>query len=239
MITQDELCLQWAVKYIIAGSKEPYVIFDVGSNVGDYIQLINSMVKSKVNIHSFEPNPKTFEKLNGRFGTQENVKLNKCGLGIKDNEDMTLFDPAGLGTAIASLYNRKAYEGFKPEDQPHKIPVRLTNLDSYVKLHGIEKINYLKIDVEGHELEVLKGAEETFAKGLVNVGQFEMGDTFKDAGITIEDFVNFFDQYGYQIYFQQIKDENIVRKTEDVNSYDNWENLLFVNTKLFTTESGE
>lgn len=239
MITQDELCLQWSVRYIVANSKEPFTIFDVGSNVGDYIQLINSMVKSKVNIHSFEPNPKTFVKLSERFGTQENVKLNNCGLGLKENEDTILFDPAGLGTAIASLYNRKAYEGFKPEDQPHKISVKLTNLDSYVKANGIDKINYLKIDVEGHELEVLKGAEDTFAKGLVNVGQFEMGDTFKDAGVTIEDFVSFFDRFGYQIYFQQIKDENIVRKTADVNSYDNWENLLFVNTKLFAAGTGE
>jgi len=233
MITQDELCLNWAVKYIVKNVdlNKQFVIFDIGANIGDYIQLLNSNVQANLSIHSFEPNPKTFERLYERFGGQPNVKLTNAGLGSLDGK-MTLYDPGNHGSAIASLYNRKAFENFPSQDQPIPIEVDLITIDSYIKNNNIKQVNYMKIDVEGHELEALKGAKESFEAGIVNAGQFEMGDTFRDAGITIEDFVSWFDTVGYSIFYRDIVPANLVRKTSDVITTDNWENLIFVKNTL-------
>jgi len=233
MITQDNLCLHRAVKYIThkTDKSSPFVIFDVGSNIGDYIELLNSMVQANFVVHSFEPNPKAFERLNERYGTQPNVTLNNVGVSSSEHK-MDLYDPGSVGSAIASLYNRKAYEGFKPEDQPVPVEVSLISIDSYVSKNNITQINYLKIDVEGHELEALKGAVNTFQSGIVNAGQFEIGDTFKDAGISIDDFVKFFDSFGYSIFYGDVAPGNIVKTASDVVSVDNWENLLFIKNEL-------
>src|SRR5262249_51443129 len=69
-----------------------------------------------------------------------------------------------------------------------KREIRLRRLDDVVKERGIERIDLLKLDVEGHELRVLEGAEETMKRGGVDLIQFEFGGSNIDSRTYLQDF---------------------------------------------------
>jgi hypothetical protein len=64
----------------------------------------------------------------------------------------------------------------------------------------IEVINWLKVDVEGHELEVLKGAESTISSKQIDFISFEFGGANIDTRTFFKDYYNFFDEEDYRIY---------------------------------------
>jgi hypothetical protein len=67
--------------------------------------------------------------------------------------------------------------------------IALTTLDSYCAFEGIQKIDFLKIDAEGHDLEVLKGASTMLAEGRITYVQFEFGGANIDSRTFLRDFV--------------------------------------------------
>jgi hypothetical protein len=74
--------------------------------------------------------------------------------------------------------------------------VELTPLDSLFST----PIDLLKIDAEGYDLEVLKGAKTLLRKNLINYIQFEYGMATKDAGLKLDDFIVFLKQFNYSVY---------------------------------------
>jgi FkbM family methyltransferase len=230
MITQDDKCLRECSKYITKNlENNEIVFFDVGLNKGDWSSLVLSMLtdKYKVQIHGFEPNPVAYSVSHELFKHDNRVVANNFGLSSKCTSTI-LYDPGGNGSAIGSMYKRPVYQtlGGSPELIEHSI--ELSTLEQYTKTNNIEHINYLKIDVEGHELDVLFGARKFFEKRAINAGQFETGGTFQDAGICMMDFVEFFKQYNYGMYFQRVHRDNEIT----TNISFEWENILFVNKSL-------
>lgn len=233
MITQDDLCLRACSKYIKRrhGKNKKTIFFDVGSNKGEWIDLVCGMLVDSVDyqVHAFEPNPVAYNLLSNKFSKADKNKVILNNTGVSSvAKTATLFDPKGEGSALGSLYDREVFHSWadKPEIIRHQ--VSLTTLDSYVKTNNIDIINFLKIDVEGHEIEALEGSKVLFENKQVNVGQFEAGGTFKDAGISIKDFIDFFNKYNYGIYFKEVS-KNCELKT---NVEFEWENILFVDKSL-------
>jgi len=233
MITQDHLCLQRAKQFIMhkKDKTKPYIIFDIGANKGAYANLIYSMINAKHIVYSFEPNLKAFQMLKQNCPQTDNYKVFNIGFS-SSIRDSILYDPGNKGSEIASLYNREVFKDFKIEDQPTEIPIKLSTVDNFLHENNIDQVHYMKIDVEGHELEVLLGANDSFNKKLINAGQFEFGSTFADSNITIEDCVAFFTKHNYSLFFNDVLPSNIVKKTSDIQSVDNWENILFINNEF-------
>jgi hypothetical protein len=70
----------------------------------------------------------------------------------------------------------------------------------YCSENSIKQIDLLKIDVEGAELNVLKGSEKMFKEKKIKICVFEFGQTIFDMGHTIEDFKTFFKKHDYKIH---------------------------------------
>src|SRR5205814_1039651 len=122
----------------------------------------------------FEPNPASVAEL--RSHVSERMVLNAVGLGAVEGT-VTFF-------RHSDSVNRRAY--FQcPEDCACKTVVPVVRLDTYVREHQIPHIDFIKIDTEGYELEVLKGAQAVLP--LVDAIQFEYGGTYADSGITLND----------------------------------------------------
>jgi hypothetical protein len=77
--------------------------------------------------------------------------------------------------------------------------VRIITLDSYCGEHQIEHIDLLKLDVEGHELDVLNGATHMFSKAAISMVQFEFGGCNIDTRTFLKDFFYFFSERGMRI----------------------------------------
>ena len=155
-------------------------VFDVGANVGDWTALALTINSSLV-IHAFEPSHATFSHLvSRRF--PPNVLVNPIGLG-EHSETRELFVYSDYSGAN-SLYRRVG----TPSEQQKKEVVFVRTLDEYSKETGVERIEFLKIDVEGHEVFVLRGARQSLEAGRIGVIQFEYGGCYIDARALLRTF---------------------------------------------------
>ena len=132
--------------------KKGDLIFDVGANYGNRTEVFLNM---GANVVAFEPQNVCYNYLNTKFGNK--IKLEKVGLGEQEGE--SVFFTSDNSTTVASLakdWIDKAKESrFSDIDWNHSQNIKLSTLDLMIKKYGSP--NFIKIDVEGYEYEVLKG----------------------------------------------------------------------------------
>lgn len=170
------------------------IVFDVGANVGSWT-LMALQVNPHLRVHCFEPNRSAFERLSLRNrGT--NVICNNFGLGSRaETRSMYVY---GDASAINSLYLRHGLEdGWNLAPQPRAETVRLQSLDAYCEEQGVERIDFAKLDVEGHELEVLRGSIRMLTQGRIKIVQVEYGGCNIDARVLLKDIFDFFGPLHY------------------------------------------
>ncbi|MCR0985125.1 FkbM family methyltransferase [Roseomonas populi] len=169
------------------------VLLDVGANYGSYADYL-SRIAPTAQIHAFEPHPRTFQRLSQRFSGR-GITLVQQALSDRSGE-LELFDFAdGDGSTQASL-SQEAVDLFA--DQVVRHAIRCTTLDSYLEQEGIERVAFLKIDTEGFDLNVLKGAERAIRERRIGVIQFEFIPANIATRVTMRDF--FTALPGYEIY---------------------------------------
>lgn len=124
---------------------------------------------------------------------------NNSGLSfIKCEKDLYIFEN---GSGLNSLYQRHGLEnGWNLKPQQKKEKVKLDTLQNYCNEQNISKIDYMKIDVEGHELEVFKGGRGLFTNLHVNIIQFEYGGCNIDSRVLLKDIFEFFKGMDYNFY---------------------------------------
>jgi FkbM family methyltransferase len=179
--------------------KKDLVLFDVGANIGDYTQsLIEHLAgKSSLDIHAFEPSEKTFAKFVEKHAAQMFIYANRCALAAEAGTAMLYTD--GDLSGLASLTKRKLDHYGIPHGKMVE-EVKLSTLDLYCREKGIAAIDLLKIDVEGHELDVLRGGVGLFEARQVTLVQFEFGGTHIDTRTYLRDYYHFFEPHGYKIF---------------------------------------
>jgi len=174
---------------------ENLILFDVGANVGKYANLLYETFDKNTQIYSFEPSPIAFQKLLENTENKANVKAFNFGFGEKE-QIMTLYrdkDASGL----ASVYQRELVHHQIEMNKTEEINIKA--IDSFVIEKQIDKIDLLKLDVEGHELKVLEGAKNILASGKINFIQFEFGGCNIDSRTYFRDFYNLLHKQ-YKIY---------------------------------------
>ncbi len=171
-------------------------LFDVGANVGLYTKLLLDFFGDTATIHSFEPSARTFEKLKGNL-SGDRVKPFNFGFGETDSK-ITLYSNQE-GSTLASVYPRNLEHAGIAMGETEEITLR--SIDSFCTEYGIHHIDFLKIDVEGHEISVLKGAETLLKQGNIHFIQFEFGGCNIDSRTYFQDFYTLFkdDYHMYRI----------------------------------------
>lgn len=172
-------------------------VFDVGANVGDWTALALK-INPNLQIHCFEPSAATFQRLHER-DFKGSVKYINIGLSSAPGEATLYVFEHCAGTN--SLYKRQGLEdGWGLKAQQHKETIRLTTLDAYCQRSGIQMIDFVKVDVEGHELEVIRGAEGMLKQRRIKRIQFEYGGCNIDSRVLLKDIFDFFAPYSYVFF---------------------------------------
>lgn len=184
--------------FVKSRSGAPYVIFDVGANQGQFLTLILQNFKNDIDfsVHCFEPSRFTFDILKSHFQKLSHIKLNNFALG-KEKGQLKLYYPFdGTGYASLTQRNMKHYGlNFEKSEE-----ISIETMDSYCEKTGIKHVNLLKIDVEGHELGVLLGAQGMFESRRIDFCTFEFGGACIDTKSSFKDFYYFFTDNEMQIY---------------------------------------
>ena len=116
----------------------------------------------------------------------KNIKKYNFGFGSENTSMFLNYDNQGSG--LASVYERKL--GHMNIDFSKKEKIEIKKIDDFCKEHDINNIDLLKMDVEGHELEVLKGAEKMLSNNSISAIQFEFGGANIDSRTYFQDFYN-------------------------------------------------
>lgn len=167
----------------------PLIIFDVGANKGQFLDMIEQGLRGiDCHIHVFEPSKHTYQILSENAKSYSNLTLNNLALGRQVGEFDLHYDE--LGSGLASLTKRKLnHFGY---DFKYAEKIQVETLDDYCARNSIHTIDHLKLDVEGHELDVLQGGIKMFQNQRIKMVSFEFGGCNIDSRTYFRDFYNFF-----------------------------------------------
>ena len=174
-------------------------IVDVGSNVGEYsLKAFELSFMGKV--HLVDPLQRNLDISNNKllnFG-YDRFTLNKFALSNQISSEKFYTNNDHDLSGHDSLHDMKQIGG---KESITTIEVDVTTFDNLVEEKKINKVHFMKIDVEGNELSVLEGSRNAFKNKLIDYVQFEYGNAALAARTNLYDFIVFFNQYKYTLYF--------------------------------------
>lgn len=146
-------------------------------------------------------------------------ELHWIGLSHKIGEaNLHIF---GDGEGTNSLYKKEGLVSSQGKEEK----IRLDTLNHYCLDRGISHIDIPKLDVEGHELSVLKGGRRLLDEGRIRFVQFEYGGIYIDARVLLKDMFDILQKFGYQmhkIFYKELRP--VVRYDQRLENfqYSNW-----------------
>jgi FkbM family methyltransferase len=207
--------------------KEMPVFVDVGANVGGYSLRLRRHYPS-AKILAIEPNPKTFTKLRHAICDEKTVLIDK-GLGATEGT-LPFFDRRDCdgSSGHGSLYEA-VITGIHKVDTV-RVDVPITTLDRIVQEQVLNRISLLKIDTEGHELAVLRGAENSLRKGLIDVIQLEFNEPNIISRVFFRDLIDFLPEYApYRLLPKGVLRLKYSPRSTELFSF---QNLVFVHNRF-------
>jgi FkbM family methyltransferase len=199
------------IHQIFKGKKIDNII-DCGANEGLYTDLLISFFP-KANYFLFEPNKKLFSTLSKKYSDFNNIKIFEYALS-NESAEVDFFETEYHG--LSSLYKRK-HESRNKKILEFRSTTKVKTR-KFESLNITEPIDFLKIDVEGAELNVLKGFENKIRN--VSVIQFEFGRANLDSKDSFLDFYNFFRNNNFDLY------RITPNKLKKINKYSYFEEMF-------------
>jgi hypothetical protein len=200
----------------------PVIIIDVGANKGQSIKRFNLLFDNLI-IHSFEPVTECFDQMVKDFPDKNFIKNNYA---LSDNNTKKNFF-INKNSETSSFYRiNKNYDHTHENKIKNITKVKTVTLDTYINFNRINKINILKIDTQGHEINVLKGAKKSLKKNMINYIEVE---------------IMLYDYYINKIKLYEI--DHIMNKNNfelvDIQGHSyskknqiNWFDMLYINKKF-------
>ncbi len=208
------------------------VIFDVGSNQGEWSDLVIDYAHE---LHLFEPNEIFLHYTMVRYCERTNVRYNKEAACEKSGNHVDFFYFIQGNNGLSSLY-----KNHKWDDLPRletKVPT--VRLDEYCGENKIAEVDLIKIDVEGAEYDVINGCKKLFEKRRVRFIQIEYSEHYQVPGYTMNQIIDFINPFGYSIFnlnleridnFEEdYREENFIIAMSDFA--ENWNQVFIENTR--------
>ena len=212
--------LDQAIKSII--KKKNPIIFDVGAHEGESIDRFKNLFQNPI-IHSFEPQSKIFEKLMNKKKNDKDLVLNNFALGSKEGNQEIFVNSNTAASSYLNIDNKDKF--FKSLKTIQKEQTRIDTFDNYFNKIKVNYIDLVKIDVQGLEKEVLKGAHNSLNKVLlieieiIFVNLYEKHSSFYQ----IE---NILKNYNFELY--SLSSISLNKQNDRIRNLD----ALYYNTKI-------
>ena len=156
------------------------VCFDVGANVGQTAMRLMKEFPGAA-VHAFEPHPDTFAALKANVGNAAACKPSNIALGLTVGE-VDLFEYEE--SQVNSLVKDAPYAVHLQNSPRRRITVPSTTIDRFCSEQRLERVDILKIDTEGFDFQVLKGAQGLLSGRKVDFVYMEFNSIHPQAGMT-------------------------------------------------------
>jgi FkbM family methyltransferase len=175
-------------------------ILDVGGHIG-LNAVVFAQLAAKGQVYVFEPAPNTLEII------KDTIRINKmedrifvCPDAVSDHEGSTSFymTDSPIADNSNSLINHQLGRKLK------KIDVNLVTIDAFIAEKKLSKVDFIKIDAEGAELDVLKGSQDCMATFKPKIGLGIHPIPVKQKGDSLEEIYDLLSKYGYAIRLGEI-----------------------------------
>lgn len=190
-----ELSLQ---RWVLGASKngQKIHVVDVGANLGQWSTGIISAARQAdrrddLDLHAFEPSMYTYEQLCNGLGKQR-VTLKRLAMSDRSG-------PATLHVIVPGGGTNSLHRSHDTPDSTVVETVTMTTLDEYADQADLKHITLLKIDTEGNDLAVLRGAQALLASQRISVIQFEYNRWWVYARSFLRDAFDLFQPLGYRL----------------------------------------
>ena len=192
--------VQWSVyanqpehswQYAGNDQRQMKVILDIGANVGQFSLKVAHILKDRVNdfqVHAFEPSPFIFSALQTNLSLnnslKQNVYLHPLALGNTEGQTYFSYSPSNSGGGRVST------------EQTGSL-VTITTLDNWFKKESLSRLDFIKIDVEGLEPEVLLGGREVIKKFKPDLYLEITDEWFRNRGYSSGWLFDLLESWGY------------------------------------------
>lgn len=177
--------------------KPGQVVFDVGANIGRMTELFATAVGSEGKVFAFEPAQASFLELTERCADLPS-QCELVNAAVTESEGSIQLHVYDHDHRSWSSMAHRPLENYGIHIAPPRIEtVQTVSIDRYCSAHGINQIDLMKIDVEGAELLVLRGARQMLKEKRISLVLFEFGQTTFDMGVSPLDLQLLLDDVGY------------------------------------------
>ncbi len=186
------------------------IVIEAGANMGSETLLI-AHILTKGHVYAFEPNPYTFErlKINASINDLKNVSAYDYALGEQDtNIQFNIYPKDFCNSGMSSKYMETS--------NTRKIDVVQKKLDTFLKENNINKVDFIKMDIQGAEMDMIAGAAETIARHKPTIFT-EACEPYNDTKALYETLK----KAGYNVYLIGAKDTTLMASVSEVKD-GNW-----------------
>ena len=211
------------------------LVLDIGLNVGWYPSLLGRYGYTIIGFEAFERNYYVAKKNNCHLNKDKNVVIVTKGLGAKEKKCLYFnqVQNAGNGMVICEDNKKRLWNGglgrifFKDSE------VEVTTLDSFMPYLSNKNIALMKIDVEGHELEVLNGGKELITKYHVPFIVIEFSPNYlREVGTRPRDLPQFLVDNGYKITLDGFFSKNFISVNELIRKIRSQDDCYFIHESM-------
>lgn len=175
------------INYIKKEENEIINMIDIGCHKGKYFDLFSKFYRIKKAV-LIEPQTKYFNYLRKKYKSKKNIKIFNHAISDKNGFKTFYINHHDLTSSLNTINQKNSFLkikskifGLKTEDMIQtKVKINVKKLDYLIEKLKIKKLDLIKIDTEGHELEVLKGGKKFIKKFKIILIEFRNDDVFKN-----------------------------------------------------------
>lgn len=180
-----------AERRLVAGVLSPgSIVVDAGANIGVYSRFLSKCVGSEGMVHSFEPSPDNFARLQAAVAHLPNVRANQLAVGDRTGEQLLY---------VSGVLNVDHRTYPVERESRSTLSVSSIRLDDYFKLK--QRVDFIKLDIQGYELHALRGANRVLVENpeLKILLEF-WPHGLRGASVSPETLLLFLKNNGFRIY---------------------------------------
>lgn len=203
-IFDKNLTRQTFIQYVKKGN----VVFDIGANKGDATIVFSTLSGKKGKVYAFEPVLSTYQFLKEHINKEQifdNVQFENLALGNTEKKSIIYIPGEDYGQASLKIQDAGSWN---QEKKIREVEINVITLDQFVEKSGINKLDFIKCDVEGFEKFVIEGGRNTIKRFNPTLYVEVFYGWTKNFGYTPYDLYNLISSLGYsEIYL--VKDKVI------------------------------